>query len=176
VILDVCCGSEKIYQGLQKNLHEEFITVDLRRGDFSYEGRGSWSKSTISVNPIVLADMRFLPFRDGIFHGLVCDPPHLKLAKQSKLIAYYGSWDIYDAIRTVRLANAEFARVLEPNGFLLLKIMQDRKNIYIELLKAFTFFLPIQLKRPRGSFHNPKDEIDGALWLIGQVKKPLATH
>jgi hypothetical protein len=159
MILDACCGSLKIYNGWYSKLGDEFVTVDKRHGDFSFKRESNWGKSEVIVKPTVCADVRYLPFKEASFTGIICDPPHLKTSETSNLGIYYGSWDQYEAIRHLR--------VLTKDGFLLLKIMGDRKNIYLELLKHFNFFLPIQLKRPRGCFGKEKGEVDGALWMMG---------
>jgi hypothetical protein len=170
MILDACCGSLKIYNGWFGNLGEEFITVDKRHGDFSFKKEGNWGKSEVIVKPTVCADVRYLPFKDGVFNGIVCDPPHLECSATSNLGIYYGSWSETDTIRHLRLMDPEFDRVLTQSGFLFLKIMADRKNIYLTLLKHFNFFLPIQLKRPRGCFGRNKGEVDGALWMIANKR------
>lgn len=173
MILDVCCGSEKIYQGWQKNLPEQFVTMDIRKGDFSYRRETEWGHKKLFTNhelivkPMIIADMRFLPFRDNSITAIICDPPHLKCGENSIMYIFYGSWSQEDAIRHLRFIDSEFNRVLGKDGFIFLKIMLDRKNIYLEMLKHFAFFLPIQLKRPRGAFKNPKAEVDGALWMMG---------
>lgn len=166
MILDACCGSLKIYNGWFGNLGEEFITVDKRHGDFSFKKEGNWGKSIVIVKPTVCADVRYLPFKDGVFSGIICDPPHLECSATSNLGIYYGSWSETDTIQHLRFMDPEFCRVLSDKGFLFLKIMGDRKNIYLELMKHFNFFLPIQLKRPRGCFGKSKGEVDGALWMI----------
>lgn len=167
MILDTCVGSEKIYQKWHKNENLTFIGIDIRKGDFSFQNETQYVITEVKVKPTVLADMRFLPFKDKSFDCIVCDPPHLKCGEKSFMNKSYGSWSQTDVIRTLRLANSEFARVLKQNGMLLLKIMRDRINTYKEMLKSFSFFLPIQLKRPRGSFKNPKGDVDGALWMVG---------
>jgi len=169
LILDACCGSLKIYNGLVNSLMDsgEFITVDKRKGDFSYKSENNFCKNEVIVKPIVLADMRFLPFKEGAFSAIVFDPPHLKCGATSNMFMYYGSWSMEDAVRHLRFVDSEFSRVLSKNGFLFLKTMCDRKNLYREMLKHFQFFLPIQLKRPRGTYKSPKYDADGALWLIG---------
>lgn len=174
LILDACCGSLKIYNGWFGNLGEEFITVDKRRGDFSYKKASNWGKSEVIVKPTVCADVRYLPFKDGVFSGIVCDPPHLKCGEESNLGIYYGSWSEEDTVKHLRFMDPEFHRVLIGNGFLFLKIMADRKNIYLSLLKHFNFFLPIQLKRPRGCFGKTKGEVDGALWMIASRREKPA--
>jgi SAM-dependent methyltransferase len=175
LILDVCCGSEKIYQGYQKNLGDSFIAIDIRKGDFSYKRKNDWATHKIIVEPTVLADMRYLPFKDESIDAIVFDPPHLKCGENSYSYAYYGSWSQSDTTKMTNLVNVEFSRVLKPDTFLFLKTMGDRREIYEALFKSFVFFLPMQLKRPRGTFKNPKPDADGAIWLIGCKKEKKQT-
>lgn len=172
MILDACCGGQKIYNGFADSIIKDgsLVSIDIRKGTFVAKREKGWCDNVVKVKPTIIADIKFLPFKDEVFSSIVFDPPHVKCGKTSILYAYYGSWDQTDAIRALRLVDPEFNRVLEEKGFLFLKIMCDRKNIYLELLRHFKFFLPIQLKRPRGSFKNPKPDADGALWLIGLKK------
>jgi len=168
MILDACCGSLKIYNKWHKNIGDDFISIDKRKGDFSYKYESNYAKSEIIIKPHVLADMRFLPFKEGCFDGIVCDPPHFDFKCETGFWAKkYGTWSDSELIRTLRAADPEFARVLKSNGFLFLKIMTERKNIYLELLRHFIFFLPIQLKRPRGAIAKNLPDVDSAVWYIG---------
>lgn len=173
LILDVCCGSLKMYKGMVESLIEagDFITIDRRKGDFSYQNEGDFSKHTIIVKPKTLADMRFLPFKDGSMAGIFCDPPHLKCGEKSYTWKYYGSWSQDETIFHLRFVDLEFSRVLRDGGFLFLKIMKDREEIYRAMLKHFTFICPIQIERTRGTYQNRKDNVDGAVWWIAQKAK-----
>lgn len=175
LILDACCGSLKIYQKRLNPLLEsgEAITIDIRRGDFTYQTAAQHSETKIIVEPTVLADMRFLPFKDGVFSAVVCDPPHLDCSITQFMFKAYGSWSQSDAVKTLRAANNEFSRVLKDNGFLVVKTMLDRKNIFIELLKRFYFFLPVQTIRQMGSNRNTR-YCDAAIWLLG-IKREVET-
>ena len=178
MILDACCGALKMYDGLVNDLFDsgEFITIDKRKGDFSYQRENDFCKHEIIVKPLVLADMRFLPFKDGSMDGIVCDPPHLKCGDKSYSFAYYGSWSQEDVLNNLRVVDPEFSRVLRDGGFLFLKIMNDRKEVYLGMLKHFSFFLPIQIKRRNGKFKDLKEYTDGAIWLIGyKLKQPKIT-
>jgi SAM-dependent methyltransferase len=166
LVLDACCGAMKIYNGYHTKLMEndELVSIDKRRGDFSYD-----SSNKVIVNPTIVADVRYLPIKEGCVDAINCDPPHLDLGtnyEKSYLFCKYGSWTIHETVRHVRSMNEEFKRVLKPNGFLFLKIMADRRNVYQELLRNFQFFLPIQVFRRIGNMNSPR-LMDGALWLIG---------
>jgi hypothetical protein len=174
MMLDVCCGSLKMYKGMVEPLIEsdEFLTIDKRQGDFGYpKTENGWADKVILVKPKVLADMRFLPFKDGSMDGIFCDPPHLKCGEKSFMCKYYGSWSQEETIFTLRFADLEFARVLRDGGFLFLKIMKDREDIYKGMLKHFYFACPIQIERTRGTYKSKKENIDGAVWWICQKLK-----
>jgi tRNA G10 N-methylase Trm11 len=167
LILDACCGAEKIYQSWNKGLGENFISMDIRKGDFSYTSENNWTRNKVVIKPTVLASMKALPFKDNVFDGIVCDPPHLKCGENSHMNKYYGSWSQTDIIRTMREANLEFARVMRSSATLVLKILPEQFPLYQTLLNKFCFYLPIYTKRLRGSMKNPKGEKDAALWAIG---------
>jgi hypothetical protein len=162
IILDVCCGAMKIYNGYHTELVKNgtLISIDKRRGDFSYN-----DANKVIVKPTIIADAKYLPIKDECVTAIVCDPPHFDLGtscENSYLYCKYGSWTVEETVSNLRSMDPEFARVLQVNGFLFLKIMSERKNIYQTLLKHFFFFLPIQVYRRRGNV-----EVDGAIWLHG---------
>jgi len=170
LILDACVGAEKIYQGMNKLLKENFISIDIRKGDFSYEPKyNRIAKTTVIVKPLILADMKHLPFKDKIFDVIICDPPHMQLSEKSMMYAEYGSWTKNDKIVSFYKTNEEFKRCLKPNGILIVKIMPEDKDRVISLFNNFIFFLPIQTIRPHGCI-TPKETKLGAVWLIGILK------
>jgi len=161
-----------MYNGWNKNLGDELVTIDIRKGNFSYESPYGWDKSKmgrseVMIRPTVQADMRFLPFRENIFEAVIFDPPHAKTGLGSWIWRKYGSWTLYELIRTVRSANEEFKRVLKPGGFIIMKIYRQRWPLYKTLLKNFVFFLPIE-RRTGAYTEKSKRKI---LWAIGQVKR-----
>jgi len=160
-----------MYRGMIEGLinSSDFIPIDKRQGDFSYDGERG--RCNVVVKPKVLADMRFLPFIDGSMDAIFFDPPHAKFGTTSRYIKYYGSWSQEETIFHLRFVDLEFARVLHEGGFLFLKIMGDREEIYRGMLKHFSFICPIQLNRTRGSYKNPNGNIDGAIWWICQKAK-----
>ncbi len=171
MILDACCGSLKIYKGAEQELIEqdEMITIDIRKGDFSYQTKAQMCPVSVIVKPTVLADMRFLPFKEGVFDEIFCDPPHLDCSLTAFMAKAYGSWDQHEVIKVMREANREFARVLIRRGRLTLKILTKDQDRYRSLLKNFYFHIPIQTIRAHGCIESPEAP-NGALWLLGFKK------
>jgi len=170
MILDVCCGAEKIYQNNQLNLPDnEFISIDIRKGDFSYKSKSMRAPTQIIVNPTILTYMQNLPFKNNIFNIIVCDPPHMNCGLSGYMGKAWGSWSQQETITTMKKANDEFARVLKPSGTLVLKVMKPMFPQFKELLTNFIFFLPIQTVRPRGCMES-REAKESALWFIG-IKK-----
>ena len=165
-----------MYKGRERLLKDNFISIDIRKGDFTEEynkyrpiGKSAISKENIIIKPIILANMKYLPFKDKIFDVIICDPPHLNINKNTFMGIKYGSWDKEERIATIYKANIEFARVLKDNGVLILKIMPDQVNSYEQLLTNFIFFLPIQTIKDRGCMSSKEAKL-AAIWLIG-IKK-----
>ena len=166
MILDVCCGAEKIYHGAQENLNDgKFITMDIRKGDFSYQTKASVAKVPVVVKPMILADMRYLPFKDGVFDVIVCDPPHMDCGLTGFMAKAWGSWNQRETIDIMKLADVEFSRCLKPQGTLILKVMADIMPRFQKMLKSFTFFLPIQTVRAQGCMIS-KESRKAELWYI----------
>lgn len=165
MILDVCCGPEKIYQNNQIKLNGKFITMDIRKGDFSYDDKTQIKEVKIIVSPNVLADMRYLPFKGGTFDIIVCDPPHMDCGLTGFMGKAWGSWSQKETIDTIKVSNHEFSRVLKPHGTLILKVMKPIFPRFEKLLSNFIFFLPIQTVRSRGCMES-KEAKESALWYI----------
>jgi len=170
LILDATLGSKRIYHGWDKKINENLVGIDIRRGNFSYKTKSMWTTTKVDIEPTVLADMTFLPFRDHSFNLIVFDPPHTEFGLNSFMNLVYGSWTQTHTIRTLRLCNEEFSRVLRPPGILILKVQPKSFPLYETLLKNFCFFLPIQTKRARGLFMKKEKEQDAALWAIAYCK------
>ena len=156
-ILDACVGGAEIYEGMNNNLKDDFVSIDIRKGRFSFKFKTNTPTRRIIVRPKILATMKVLPFRDNTFDCIIIDPPHIYFGKTSLMNMLYGSWKKSERIGTVYKANIEFKRVLKNNGVLILKIMPVDKYKYMRLLDNFVFFLPIQSKKQ-------------AMWLIGILK------
>jgi len=171
-ILDVCVGAAKIYQGMQEQLDDNFVSIDIRKGDFSFQHGSMVAPTKIIVKPTIIADMRYLPFQDGVFDGVVADPPHLDCGLVAFMGKAYGSWDQHEIIAVMKKANLEIARVLREHGSFTLKIMNKDKDRYLSLLKNFVFYLPVQTFRVRGCMPS-KESKNGAIWLLG-IKKEMA--
>lgn len=172
MILDACVGAQKIYQGWQAELGDEFIGIDLRKGDFSYQTKASVAKVPVIVKPKVLADMKHLPFKDGSMDEIVIDPPHMDCGLTGFMSKAWGSWDQKETVETLKIINDEFKRVLTPKGRLTLKIMPHLWPTYKALLSNFVFYLPIQSVRAQGCM-KPKELRFAAFWAIGTVKSSV---
>lgn len=169
MILDVCCSAEKMYHGHQNNLDKnEFITMDIRHGDFSYTIQGA--TTPVIVKPVVLGTMQHLPFKSNTFDIIVCDPPHMDCGLTGFMSKAWGSWNQRDTIDVMKLANHEFARCLKKNGTLVLKITGDIEDRYIKMLSNFILFLPIQTIRAEGFIKTKKMKMS-AKWFIGICNK-----
>jgi len=170
-VLDVCVGSEKIYFGMNKGLGDNFISMDIRKGDFTVQTKKNVVPVSITVKPKVLASMKCIPFKDESIDIIVMDPPHLNLGKNGKsfMAKAYGSWDKSEVVSTIYRANIEFNRVLKKNGTLIIKVMPEDSDRYISLLSNFIFFLPIHTIRQQGCFTN-KEAKAAAFWCVG-IKK-----
>lgn len=167
MILDTCCGAEKIYHSNQTQLpNSEYVTIDIRRGDFSYKSKGSVAESRVIINPKVLADMRYIPFKDNVFDIIVCDPPHMDCGLTGFMAKAWGSWGQQETIDIMKMANVEFSRCLKPQGTLILKIMPNISDRFKKILTNFILFLPIQTIRANGCI-NPKEAKLAAIWYIG---------
>jgi hypothetical protein len=97
------------------------------------------------VRPDIVADARFLPFREGVFDTIYCDPPHLfrKNPDISTLVRHnhstgrvtpssferYSFWksreEWYDFLERT---DQEFARTLKPKGKLNYKISNGKSS------------------------------------------------
>ena len=96
---------------------------------------------TLSINPDVMGDFRYMPFENDSFNLVVFDPPHLvKAGKRSWLALKYGvlnqRWQ-----DDLRQGFDEIFRVLKPNGLLIFKWSEIQIPI-ADVLKL----TPIRLK------------------------------
>lgn len=166
MILDACCGALMMYHRMHKNLGDQFIYIDIRKmPEHKYR---NWNRSGYTIKeikPMILADMKHLPFRDNIFDAIIFDPPHLDTGLQSFMAEKYGSWGMVDTVRHLRAVNTEFPRVLRHGGLLLLKMFHRRFYVYKHLLTSFTFFLPVVF---RSQSHLSSEKVG---WYVALMKK-----
>jgi tRNA G10 N-methylase Trm11 len=162
--VDVCCGTERIYDGMQEILGNDFITLDVRKLDVELKYESRYTPIKIKINPDILADMRKLPFADKTVGAIVCDPPHLKFGLSSFMAKQYGSWSEKDTIEIMTIANQEFSRILTDHGHLFLKIMPEREDLFKKTLTNFRFFLEIPTIKRNGR----AEQKQGATWHIGE--------
>jgi hypothetical protein len=172
LVLDACVGGAKMYDGWHKNLGDAFVSIDIRKGIWLQESDKRLVKKPLIVKPTVLADMKYLPFKDGVFDEVDIDPPHFACGLHSFLRLYYGSWNQAELKESIIKANVEFARALRPNGILILKIMPADLEVYQKLLTNFIFHWPIKTVRPSGICKGSRKEENSALFCIG-IKKDI---
>ena len=110
LILDPCCGP-KTWLGGNK---DRYVTCDILP----------------SCSPDVVADMRFLPFADGVFDALRFDPPHLirnDVKSWNPAYLKYGHWkNRRQWCNALYKVNDEFHRVTKDNATLLVKIIDGK--------------------------------------------------
>jgi hypothetical protein len=132
-----------MYHGLDRQFTEqEFVSIDTRHGDFQYAHR-RFPKTTV-VSPDILADMRLLPFRSGIFATVMFDPPHSNFGNTSYMCLRYGSMSDADFAVTLQFVNEEFWRVLISGGCLITKVIDKRVEVTRQLLTRFKLLLDIK--------------------------------
>ena len=137
MILDACCGPKEMYRGLHKHFsQEEIVFIDIRKGTYN---RDKWGIPPLNVTPDVQADLKKLPFRDGVFNMVIFDPPHGSFTMDAFLGVKYGGLTMREYRTLIVWANREFARVLQPQGLILAKIMEvEDRDLYLE--RAFHDF------------------------------------
>ena len=167
MILDVCCGALTMYHNWYKKLGEDFIYIDIRTAEKHDYGKYNIYKGAIpQVKPLIQADMKSLPFKDGIIDAIIFDPPHLHEGAESFMGVKYGIWSRKEMVDTLRAVNDEFKRVLRLGGILVLKILAKDFTTYEALLSNFTFFLPI--------YHKSQSNLsrETVVWCIATSRPP----
>jgi len=144
MILDACCGGKTMYQGWDKNLGDQLISIDIRKLPArKWVGGEGWKRNMPPIEPTIQADMNYLPFREQMFDAIIFDPPHLQTNIKAFMGELYGGWTKTEARKIMVAVNSEFARVLKPQGLILMKVLDLDARTYIALLSNFIFFLPI---------------------------------
>jgi len=170
MILDVCCGGKTMYHGWEINLGDNIVFMDIRKKpERTWTGGKGYEARMPEVKPDIKADMNHLPFRAHIFEAIIFDPPHLQVNMTSFMVERYGGWDKPQSYRIMIRVNDEFARVLKPNGLLLMKVLAIDSRTYISLLSNFSFFLPIEYL----SQSNLSEQKVG--WYVAVLKPYFAT-
>ncbi len=134
-----------MYHGLDKNLGDDLISMDVRSGEFWYHNKYDKKHDRVTrVKPTVIADMQHIPFQDGLFSMILFDPPHADFSPTSYFYKRYGSMKD-EQFNTLKI-NDEFLRVLKKDGILLAKIFDKRKKQLLKILPGFRPFLNISHK------------------------------
>ena len=134
IALDACCGFKNMWKGKDTS---NVIFLDKRR----------------EVKPTILADARWLPFRDKVFDIIYCDPPHLIRsdaksiltrspksvgAKYLRKFGWFNSrseWIVF-----LYRVNREFKRCLKDDGKLWFKLV-DGKDRRVTKLRDVEIYL-----------------------------------
>ena len=153
MILDATAGNRAIW--FEKN-HENAIFIDVRK----------------DMKPDILADCRYLPFKDKCFEMVVFDPPHANLSPKSQMAKTYGSWSTWYIRDMVRRGGLEFDRVLDENGKVLFKWNSHDISLR-EILKT----LSLQFKPLFGHKVASKTKHSSSTYwcCLKRRKKPLIT-
>lgn len=115
---------------------------------------------TPGARPDVLADAKRLPFQDGSFSEVYCDPPHL-MGQGQKWVsdlshvpgyARFSRWsEKKDWFEFLDRVNEEFARVLSPGGLLHFKLPDGSRShgrlVDVGHLHRLTEFTEVENKR-----------------------------
>src|SRR2546428_12542805 len=105
MILDSTCSDKKIWPRFAS------LRMDIKR----------------EVNPDIIADASWLPFRNRIFDAIYCDPPHMIKpdgekgfwGKRGDDMKRFGWWKTKSHwFKFLYLTNTEFLRCLKSSGFL----------------------------------------------------------
>ena len=146
------------------------------------------------VGPELIADARFMPFRDGSIHKIYCDPPHAigagknsAFLRQQKFSRWFssvnrdrygsdnyaanlrrfGNWKTKEEwLQFVEATNSEFFRCLGPDGELHYKLCEMRyRTVALADLDLMTNFTIAQKKLTHSKWgRNP------TYWLTMQPK------
>ena len=148
MILDSTCSDKKIWPRFAS------IRMDIRR----------------DVNPDIVASACYLPFRDGIFQEIYCDPPHYiskegfgfthrpfkGLEHLKKDFERFGYWKTKEEFLSfLSQVNREFVRTLKRNSLLNFKIAcgVDKRTLRIQDMSVLTNFEITKSKsRPAKTF------------------------
>ena len=113
LILDATCSLAKIWPRYAS------IRMDIRK----------------EVNPDIVASACYLPFRDGIFNKIFCDPPHIidvRITSKSsplgsKMKARFGYWSHpREWKKFIQLTNQEFKRCMKLEASLEYKVVDGK--------------------------------------------------
>jgi hypothetical protein len=116
-VLDAFAGNRHIWGGDIPQIPDLDIVVfvDRERG--------------LRIPPDVLCDTTMLPFREGVFHASVADPPHHKFGSspmwgdpKEQIASFYGNFKNLRALRVlIRGGGSEIHRVTQPGGLMFFK-------------------------------------------------------
>jgi len=130
-ILDATCGA----RGMWYNKSHPLVTyLDKRNGKYG----------KYKINPDIVADWtKELPFDNEYFDVILFDPPHIirpKNYEKSHMINEYGWLNRATYKKDLKKGLKELFRVLKPEGMLIFKWCDNRKETDIKMiLKLFPY-------------------------------------
>jgi len=120
LILDATAGTRIMYTQLEGEVDKRLLDYEFIFGDLRHE---------LIPKPHLRLDARQLPFRSGIFDVVVSDPPFMedwgKIVDRREEAYGYDGWKKEDLYSLLVYCNSEYARVLKPQGKLILKIQNQ---------------------------------------------------
>jgi hypothetical protein len=129
------------------------------------------------VRPDIRASNEFLPFKDQSFSKVFYDPPHMVAGRglwlNSLMKFRYGDLaKKSDLVRNICEVNREFARILKPEGELLVKWSQNKTTAvrWAQLCEMLTNFELKKLESRPSRSGNP----NGSYVIFGEFE--LASH
>lgn len=127
-ILDACCWWRMFWFDKNNPLVDFMDNREL----------SEWSikqRMNFTIKPDIVADFRYMPFKDNIYDLVVMDPPHLKhLGSTSWMAKKYGKLS-EDWREDIKLWFDECMRVLKKWGIMIFKRNETEIKLY-EVLKV----------------------------------------
>ncbi len=133
-ILDACCGPRFMWFNKK---HPNTIYIDIRKEEKGFVEK----RPNTEIKPDMIADFRYLPFKDKSFKMVVWDPPHIIRKNYSKhdMTLKYGILDKESWPHDYKKGFNEIWRVLEDYGVLIFKF----NDCNIKFKKVLELF-PVQ--------------------------------
>lgn len=132
MILDATCGLRRIWFDSKD---PETVYLDVRK-EINFHRKSKRYPSDKNINPDILADNQFLPFRDNVFDLVVYDPPHYISSSWKDLYDLYGVYHPLEYQKIMWGASRELFRVLKDRGSLVFKWSEVHRNVK-QILELF---------------------------------------
>ena len=155
MILDATCGTRGTWYD---KYNEDTVYLDRR---FIKNGKTRHGRN-LKIIPDIVADNRFLPFKDGIFDMVYYDPPHIIENKEKgQLQQLYSVLKPGEWVQSIYKATREFLRVLKMGGFVVFK-WSERDRSLSRVINMF----PSELKRLFGTASRISSKGFKTWWIV----------